>query len=90
MADDTERVESADDAEIADQKPKKKCEWTESYGRGKCGETAVKAVWKRVDSRVNEHGVFIATKVRPVWVCEDHASRGQDVPDAEAEVVTHR
>lgn len=87
---DTERIESADDAEIADEVPKKTCEWEDKYGRGKCGDRAVKAVWMRVNSRVNDHGVHISTEVRPVWVCQDHSNRGQDVPDAEAKVVTRR
>jgi len=82
-----DRVKSADDAKVVDEKPKKTCEWNEGL-RGKCRNPAVKAIWKRVESRVNEHGVYIATKVRPVWVCEEHANRGQDIPDAEAEVVT--
>lgn len=84
------REQSGDRVDHGDKVPKKTCEWVGSYARDECGEPAVQAVWKRVDARVNEHGVHIDTEVRPVWVCEEHAKNGMDVPPAEAEVVTHR
>lgn len=77
-----------DEATHASQKSKKTCEWVDDYTDEACGKPAVKAVWMRNDSRVNEHGIHITTEVRPVFVCEDHEHRGDDVPDAEAEVVT--
>ncbi|WP_435362743.1 hypothetical protein [Haloarchaeobius sp. DYHT-AS-18] len=79
-------AESADDAEIGDQLPKKKCDWKADYGGRPCTNDAVKANFARVSHRVNDHGVHISTKVRVVWVCDEHAGHYESVPDLEADV----
>jgi len=80
--------EQLDLASHGDDKPQKRCEYVGDYTGEQCGDRAEKAVWVRHDSRVNDHGVHITTEVRPVFVCEEHDHCGDDVPDANAKVVT--
>ena len=85
-ADGAERTESADNAEVAGEKPQKTCDWAGNYTGHPCGNEAVAANFARTDSRVNENGVHVSTEVRIVWVCEEHAGHYKAVPDREADV----
>ena len=83
---DTDRADSADDAELGNEKPKKLCQWKDDYTNRPCGDDAVTANFARMDSRVNDHGVHVTTEARIVWVCEEHAGHYEAVPDREADV----
>lgn len=71
-------------AEVADEKPKQRCQY-ERHGR-RCGDEAVKAGFARKDSVVNQHGVHVTTETGVVWLCEDHANIYPAVPDLGASV----
>lgn len=86
MSEITDNDDEGTEIEHADDVPVKQCQWQSTYTGKPCGNDATVVKFDRLKHRV-ENGIHISTKVRPVFLCDEHDHIGVKIPPEEAKVV---